>query len=137
MEVKKCANTALIQSPVEGVERILEHFSDWKRMRVAVGWFLTAKDNLRKTVIQKRERDEKMMNSGIPEEKIKQNENMRSEDRLKKPRLVKNIPYLNADILDRAERELIAYEQRRYYANKLKDLVAKHGHVKRSSQLSR
>lgn len=62
---------------------------------------------------------------------------MRSEDRLKKPRLVKNIPYLNADILDRAERELIAYEQRRYYANELKDLVAKHGHVKRSSQLSR
>lgn len=137
MEVKKCANTALIQSPVEGVERILEHFSDWKRIKLAVGWFLIAKDNLRKIVIQKREREEKMKNSGIPEEKITKNECMGSEARLKKSKIIKNIPYLNADILDRAERELIAYEQRRYYANELKDLGAKHGHVKRSSQLAR
>ncbi|XP_052706784.1 uncharacterized protein LOC128182227 [Crassostrea angulata] len=95
----------------KGVSSVVKFIDNqhWKRMKVAVGWFLTAKNNLRKTVIQKRKRHEKMMNSGIPEEKIKQNENMRSEDRLKKPRLVKNIPYLNADILDRAERELIAY----------------------------
>lgn len=81
-------------------------------MKVVVGWFLIVKDNLWKIVIQKRERDEKMMNFGIFEEKIKQNENMRSEDRLKKFRLVKNILYFNVDIFDRVEREFIVYEQR-------------------------
>lgn len=126
-----------MQSPVKGVENILERFSDWKRIKVAVGWFLIAKDNLRKIVIQKREREEKMKNSGIPEEKITKNEYMGSEAILKKSKIVKIISYLNTDILDRAERELIAYEQRRYYAIELKDLGAKHGHVKRSSQLSR
>lgn len=81
-------------------------------MKVVVGWFLIVKDNLWKIVIQKRERYEKMMNFGIFEEKIKQNENMRSEDRLKKFRLVKNILYFNVDIFDRVEREFIVYEWR-------------------------
>lgn len=81
-------------------------------MKVVVGWFLIVKDNLWKIVIQKRERDEKMMNFRIFEEKIKQNENMRSEDRLKKFKLVKNILYFNVDIFDRVEREFIVYEQR-------------------------
>lgn len=35
---------------------------------------------------------------------------MRSEDRLKKFRLVKNILYFNVDIFDRVEREFIVYE---------------------------
>ena len=40
---------------MHGVERILEHFSDWKILKITVGGFLMAKDNLIKMVKQKRE----------------------------------------------------------------------------------
>ncbi|XP_061191695.1 uncharacterized protein LOC133199905 [Saccostrea echinata] len=137
VEVKKCINTTLIQSSFNGVEKILQHFSDWKRLKVTVGWFLKAKDNLRKIVKQKIERREKMIDSGASKERIMQIERVESETRVKESKKAKAIPFLSTDILDRAERELVAYEQRQYYANELKILGDKHGYVKKSSQLSR
>jgi transposase InsO family protein len=137
VEVKKCVNTTLIQSSFNGVEKILQHFSDWKRLKVTVGWFLKAKDNLRKIVKQKIENREKLIDSGVPRERIMQIEKAESERRVKESKKAKEIPFLSSDILDRAEREIVAYEQRQYYADELKILAAKHGYVKRSSQLSR
>ncbi|XP_022335109.2 uncharacterized protein LOC111131734 [Crassostrea virginica] len=137
VEVKKCVNTVLMCSPSEGIDRVLEYFSDWKRLKTTVGWLLKAKDNLRKIVKQKREIREKMMTSGISREKILQMENMDRKVRVKEIKNPREIPNLNSDTLKRAEEALVAYVQRQHYANELKDLSAENGHVKRSSQLSR
>ncbi|XP_061177765.1 uncharacterized protein LOC133186550 [Saccostrea echinata] len=78
-----------------------------------------------------------MIDSGASKERIMQIERVESETRVKESKKAKAIPFLSTDILDRAERELVAYEQRQYYANELKILGDKHGYVKKSSQLSR
>jgi hypothetical protein len=80
-----------------------------------VEWFLKAKDNIRKLFKQKIERRERIIDSGVPKEIIMQIERSENETGVKEfKRAI--FPFLSTDILDRAERELVAYEQRQYYA---------------------
>jgi hypothetical protein len=66
---------------------------------------LKAKNNLRKLVKQKIERRERRIDSGVPKERIMQVE---SETRVQESKKAK-FPFLSTDILDIAERGLVAY----------------------------
>lgn len=108
-ELKK--NTSVVNAAVvreaSAVSRLLAYFSDWFRLRKAVGWWLVMRDWLRQKVINRK--------AG---EAMKQGQ----------------CKYLNLPLLERAEQAILCFVQRQHFAKELLHLEA-HQKVLKSSSI--
>ncbi|XP_062620585.1 uncharacterized protein LOC134282159 [Saccostrea cucullata] len=136
-EIKESVNTAVETETVEGIERLLRHFSSWKKLKTVTGWLLLARENLKIIAERKSEQRSRMVSEGFTEEKIQELEMKEKHDRLKNAKQTER-PSLNADILDKAETNILKYVQMKYFAQEFKDLnSSENGVVKRSSKLAK
>ncbi|XP_062617869.1 uncharacterized protein LOC134279475 [Saccostrea cucullata] len=136
-EIKESVNTAVETETVEGMERLLQHFSSWKKLKTVTGWLLLARENLKIIAERKSEQRSRMVSEGFTEENIQELEMKEKHDRLKNAKQTER-PSLNADILDKAETNILKYVQMKYFAQEFKDLnSSENGFVKRSSKLAK
>ena len=98
--------TTTVATP-KGLERLIERYSDWKRLKAAVGCFLKVKDHLKEKLSEKKED-------------------------VKEKKLSKNVR-LTPDVLERAEKALVGFVQRQHFQREFDDI--EHKGVKKSSPL--
>ncbi|XP_069129352.1 uncharacterized protein [Argopecten irradians] len=103
-EVKKttCVVASVHREVNNGMDKLLNHYSGWSKLKRAVGWILLAMDNLRTSAEKTKE--------------IKDNAELSEKDPTRR----------DTQLLERAETALISYEQRKFFTEEFEVLQTSH-----------
>ncbi|XP_048747904.2 uncharacterized protein LOC125660109 [Ostrea edulis] len=136
VEVTLAVSTLKTESSihVDGIKNLLDHFSDWNKVKKITAWILHAKYNLRNLVKATQTLRESMRIGSESEEKI---ENQVKEARKKRLLGEKIISVLTPEDIKRAEETLIIFVQRQTFSEEIYDLhIGEEKCVKKSSKLA-
>ena len=144
-EIRATVNTVTElseETKCDVIEKILNHYSDWFKLKRVIGWLLTAKDNLRKAVEKTRQITENVRSletdPTVLDRKVKSAVSKERQDRLRRSNRSK-IGNLSVKTLERAEAALISYEQHKYFVEESEILDKKDDsrspRLKKSSKL--
>ncbi|KAK5883664.1 hypothetical protein CesoFtcFv8_019966 [Champsocephalus esox] len=130
-EVKKAPAVCLtiIDEGVATVNKLIDHYSKWCKLKRAVGWFLRIKDLLLQLSGKRKE---------FQAACIKSEDNPANQETFLKQQMKKCRATLNTvEHLELAEKALVRFSQRQAYLEEIKALEKGQTHVKMSSPLSR
>ena len=120
---------------VNGVQNLLNCFSDWNKLKKITAWILHAKNNLRKLMNATQTLRQSMKNAGESSEKIEDDMQTERKKRLLVDRV---IPELTPADIKHAEEALIAFVQRQAFSEEIHDLCCgEEKRVKKSSKLAK
>ena len=133
-EVKREVTASVLkeETSLKGIDCLIDHFSDWNRLKKATAWLLHGIDNLRKCAKDTKSKREELKRAGLSEETIEEQVKEARKGRLKRKG---GHCLLTSDVLRRAEKVLVKHVQRQTFGDELIDLRAKKA-VKRSSRLA-
>ncbi|XP_069128774.1 uncharacterized protein [Argopecten irradians] len=131
-EVKKtaCVVASVHREVNNGMEKLLNHYSDWSKLKRAVGWILLAMDNLRTSAEKtKKIKDNAELSEKDPtrrEQKLQAAIAIERRNRVRRgAKNLRNVR-LSTQLLERAETALISYEQRKFFTEEFEVLQTSH-----------
>ena len=138
----RVVNTNIMQPPSGAMDRFLQHYSDWNRLKRAVAWLILGARNLKRHVATckqlKIDIEQQEPNPQLCRQTFKQEYKRIKARRLLERKKSLKTAYLNLDVIQSAERALIIYIQKIHFKEEIQILEKQKDAsytVKRSSSL--
>lgn len=111
-------NTIKVEDYIEPMDKVLNHYSDWHRLKRSVAWILKAKKTLWNLKNERKEFSRTVSQT----EKDPERQKLKLEQHMKKYKMMTKRKSISLDNLDTAESEIIQFGQRQQFGEEIKVL---------------
>ncbi|XP_077381790.1 uncharacterized protein LOC144021408 isoform X1 [Festucalex cinctus] len=129
---KETINMITVKDEVEPMDKLINYYSEWQKLKRGVSWIL----KVRKTLRQQTDKRKELSESVNQKEKDPEQRKSTIESDVKKYKARMKKEQLTLDDLIDAELEIIEYSQRQHFSDEL-EMLQKGKQVSRNSQLFR